>query len=134
MFGALPEINGTVWQNYMLVMTQWPTNITSQGPNNNGAPFPNDPDTELANTTMETYFQKGGVTSCMACHFISNQKGRDFVMFVTMDAFRPTEATPSDSFAEKTAGGSLFQSRISSLSTDPVVKSLVEFFDATRDQ
>ena len=36
----LPQIKGTVWQNYMLIMTQRPTQIAPENPNNDGAPFP----------------------------------------------------------------------------------------------
>lgn len=59
-------LNGTVWENYELVATQWPTDPASKT-DCNGAPAP----TFLANTTLETYSQ--GVvplasSSCMACH------------------------------------------------------------------
>jgi hypothetical protein len=79
-------LNGTVWQNYMLISTQWPSNFgctqfnTKHTPN---APFPNtdfqkQPDmtcapapTFLANSTLETYSQ-GDVplasSSCIGCH------------------------------------------------------------------
>jgi len=57
---------GTVWTNYRLVTTQWPTNPTS-AKDPNGMPFP----LLAANTTMESYVQ-GNVlnasSSCMACH------------------------------------------------------------------
>lgn len=57
---------GTVWNNYQLISTQWPTDPGS-ATNPNGVPAP----VFLANTTMETYIQ--GTTpqassSCMACH------------------------------------------------------------------
>ena len=59
-------LQGTVWQHYMLVSTQWPTQPTSPT-DPNGVPFP----VYLANTTMETYIQ-GSVpnssSSCMMCH------------------------------------------------------------------
>ncbi len=59
-------LKGTVWENYMLVATQWPSNAKSPI-DPLGAPAP----TYLANTTLETYSQ-GGVplasSSCMACH------------------------------------------------------------------
>ncbi len=128
----LPEIKGTVWQNYMLVMTQWPTKISPEQPANNGGPFPVT-GSEIANTTMETYFQFAG-GSCMECHQFSNQQGRDFVMFVTMDAFRPTAPAPADLFSAKIAGGKLFQTQPSSIAEDPMVKSLVEFFQAAREK
>lgn len=57
---------GKVWQNYMLISTQWPTDAKSKT-DPNGVPAP----VFLANTTMETYIQ-GSVpqssSSCMACH------------------------------------------------------------------
>jgi hypothetical protein len=57
---------GTVWANYQLITTQWPT--TPDDPvHPQGQPFP----LYAANTTMETYVQ-GNVplasSSCMACH------------------------------------------------------------------
>jgi len=59
-------LRGTVWQNYELVSTQWPTNAKSKT-DPTGVPAP----TFLANTTLETYTQ-GTVpqasSSCMACH------------------------------------------------------------------
>ena len=38
--------------------------------------------TNLANTAMETYFQKSAATSCMACHDAARRKGTDFVWFL----------------------------------------------------
>jgi hypothetical protein len=94
-YWALPEIQGTVWENYMLVASQWPTVTRPIDPQNDGAFFPGpppppgaprenyqavDPPKEnLANTTIETYFQDQP-SSCMACHqSVSNALGRDFV-------------------------------------------------------
>lgn len=61
-----PALNGTVWQNYELITTQWPTDGTNKV-DPNGVPFP----VFAANSTMETYVQ-GNVpqasSSCMACH------------------------------------------------------------------
>ena len=61
--GLLPQ---TVWQNYQLISTQWPTDAKSKTAPN-GVPAP----VYLANTTLETYVQ-GRVplasSSCMACH------------------------------------------------------------------
>lgn len=66
------QLAGTVWANYQLVSTQWPTDPASDcqvpSPTNPlGTPAP----TFLANTTLETYIQ--GTTpqassSCMECH------------------------------------------------------------------
>jgi len=59
-------LKGTVWENYMLLTTQWPSNSKSVT-DPLGAPAP----TYLANTTLETYSQ-GRIplasSSCMACH------------------------------------------------------------------
>lgn len=56
----------SVWANYELIGTQWPTQQDNQG-NPTGFPFPR----FMANTTMETYIQ-GTVpqssSSCIACH------------------------------------------------------------------
>ena len=59
-------VKGTVWENYMLLVTQWPTDAKNPV-ELTGVPAP----TYLANTTLETYSQ-GTVplasSSCMACH------------------------------------------------------------------
>ena len=59
-------LSGTVWENYMLLATQWPSDTFSKT-DPNGAPAP----TYLANSTLET-FSQGKVplasSSCMACH------------------------------------------------------------------
>ncbi len=131
-YWALPEIKGTVWENYMLVMTQWPTTTDAEGPDNDGAPFPTG-GSELANTTMETYFQFDG-GSCMACHQISNAQGRDFVMFVTMDAFRPGTPAPADLFAAKAVSPSAATGAAPALEKDPMVEALSDFFEASQDK
>jgi hypothetical protein len=76
---------GTVWKNYMLLSTQWPSDFFCAGkknppndPLNPNTDFHKQPDmtcapapTYLANSTLETYSQ-GTVplasSSCMACH------------------------------------------------------------------
>jgi hypothetical protein len=59
-------LRGTVWENYMLVSTQWPTDAGSKT-DPTGRPAP----TFLANTTAETYIQ-GTVpqasSNCIGCH------------------------------------------------------------------
>jgi hypothetical protein len=82
-------LKGTVWENYMLVMTQWPK--FPEPEEENGAPFPGqftgpDPMTNIANTTMETYFQKSAATSCMSCHDVARRQGTDFVWFLQLRA------------------------------------------------
>ena len=127
-FWGLPDIKGTVWQNYMLVATQWPTRGSPESPANDGAPFPSR-GVNLANSTMETYFQDDGA-SCMACHQLSNRAGRGFVMFVTMDAFRPGVPAPSDLFAAGAGAGR--NGAAPPLRSDPLMKSLIDVFDAKR--
>ena len=82
-------LNGTVWQYYQLVVTQWPANpgigqgkpfmLMQNGgvyPQNAGAAFPAN---GAVNTTMETYFQiqsdaaGAGGNSCMSCHYRAGQ-------------------------------------------------------------
>ncbi len=107
-YWALPEIRHTVWANYMLVTTQWPTVTQPDDPSNSGQPFPGGfvdpnqpvdvyqlpannpgPPPNLANTTMETYLQEPS-SSCMACHHVvANEHGRDFVAFMAFDASGP---------------------------------------------
>jgi hypothetical protein len=128
----LPEIKDTVWRNYMLVMTQWPTAPQPEGPDNDGAPFPSS-GTILANTTMETYFQSSSA-NCMTCHDQSNQQGRDFVMFVTFDAFRPGIASPAESFEAKNIAGALAADPAAALATDPLIGSLAKFFELNENQ
>ena len=59
-------LKGTVWENYVLLATQWPSDFASKT-DPLGAPAP----TYLANSTLET-FSQGKVplasSSCMACH------------------------------------------------------------------
>jgi hypothetical protein len=133
-YWSLPQIKGTIWQNYQLVMTQWPTQITPEAPSNDGAPFPSG-GSALANTTMETYFQFDG-GDCMSCHTISNAQGRDFVMFVTMDAFRPGTLAPSDLFLSQSSAdrAGLAARTAAGLGADPVVRSLADFFETTKDK
>ena len=59
-------LKGTVWANYMLISTQWPTNGASKT-DPTGLPAP----TYLANTTLETYIQgkiPQSSSNCIACH------------------------------------------------------------------
>ncbi|HEX6910624.1 MAG TPA: hypothetical protein VF142_09515 [Longimicrobium sp.] len=73
-------LQNTVWANYQLVITQWPSQpsqfvlVDSGGayPAGSGSPFPM---WGAVNTTMETYFQtRAGAqaasgNSCMSCHY-----------------------------------------------------------------
>jgi hypothetical protein len=82
-------LQGTVWQYYQLVVTQWPFN-PGIGPGNpfmlmqNGGVYPQNagsafPVNGAINTTMETYFQiqndaaGAGGNSCMSCHYRAGQ-------------------------------------------------------------
>ena len=59
-------LKGTVWQNYILISTQWPTDATS-ATDPTGAPAP----TYLGNSTLETYIQgkiPGSSSNCIFCH------------------------------------------------------------------
>ena len=84
-------LKGTVWENYALVMTQWPT--APQPEDSLGAPFPaENAATNLANVTMETYFQKKNppntkATGCMKCHDAAREQKTDFVWFMHLRAF-----------------------------------------------
>lgn len=77
-------LKGTVWQNYELVITQWPSNPTAFKTMENGGIYPQDsgaafPANGATNTTMETYFQSPADASgkfgnsCMACHYGAGQ-------------------------------------------------------------
>jgi hypothetical protein len=76
-------LGGTVWKNYMLLSTQWPSDFNCARGTVAGTPLPStdftkQPDmncapapTYLANSTLETYSQGSeplASSSCMACH------------------------------------------------------------------
>jgi hypothetical protein len=73
-------VRGTVWKNYQLVATQWPTDPKSLP---RGTPFPRN---QVANVTMETKFQS---TSCIGCH--GSSLPTDFVWVLTVRAYPVTE-------------------------------------------
>lgn len=62
------KLAGTVWENYRLISTQWPTDPAAP---TDGNPAP----VSLGNPVMETYMQVNG--SCMGCHFGSTFGGDD---------------------------------------------------------
>ena len=75
---------GTVWQNYQLVMTQWPADPPSFKTMEAGGVYPKDsgaafPANGATNTVMETFFQAqsdaagAGGNSCMSCHYRAGQ-------------------------------------------------------------
>jgi hypothetical protein len=138
-YWSLPEIKGTVWANYMLVMTQWPRVPGTPGPENPGNPFPLGTASTLANTTMETYQQKNGA-SCMECHQeISNALGRDFVAFMAFDASEPSQQTIAAAASRRGSvlmmnkNASSFESVRnpvqSALDDDPAVKALARVLE-----
>jgi hypothetical protein len=86
-------VAGTPWQNYQLVITQWPTDNAAKDfllldlggiyPQNGGQPFPVNGAT---NTAMETYFQAqadaigSGGNSCMQCHYSAGKTDFSWIM------------------------------------------------------
>lgn len=95
------KIKNTVWKNYQLVLTQWPSspaqskeqfieNFSKSYPEGAGIPSPSESQgVSLANVTMETtaMFQKGA--SCMFCHFNAGKiRKTEFVWTVPLRAFR----------------------------------------------
>jgi hypothetical protein len=96
------KIKNTVWKNYRLVLTQWPTQLKQE--TSLGRPFPS---SNVANVTMETY-RNLQVSSCIQCHLqagiTSADSGdsfaTDFAWFLGLRAF----PVPSSS-AGLTPGG-----------------------------
>jgi hypothetical protein len=76
-YWSLVGIKGTIWTKYLLTAVQWPSHGFPIDPHNDGTFFPEGRRENLANTTMETYFQDS--QSCMSCHQKFNARGRDFV-------------------------------------------------------
>lgn len=90
-------LKGTVWANYMLVVTQWPTDPAVSA---KGAPFPTKRDgLSMSNTTMETYFQNS--SSCMSCHDDARSSHMDFVFFPIIHAATRDPGGPPDSRSNK---------------------------------
>jgi hypothetical protein len=94
-YQAEDGVAGTVWANYQLVVTQFPTRPHDDATDQPGGTFPagggeythitHGPGGEerrvpmsvnVANTTMETYFQS---VSCMDCHVKAGRYGIDYV-------------------------------------------------------
>lgn len=89
-------LRGTVWDNYQLVATQWPT--TPDDPSLPGTPqntFPGTgATTAFANVTMESFDQKSVATSCMNCHNATKDQ-TDFMWSLNDHAFPAESATPN---------------------------------------
>lgn len=112
-FHQLPGVAGTIWANYILIDTQWPTRGNDQvkPPNvgvgatpaewNDGSlnpiPGPTARNVPVANITMETYYQVTNPSlpnlgaSCMQCHYAAAQT--DFSWTLTNRSYPPTLAT-----------------------------------------
>lgn len=89
--GYRAALKGTVWENYQLVMTQWPT--TPNRPDLPGTPDQTFPGigstTAFANSTLETFDQATIRSGCMNCHN-STKAGSDFVWSLKDHAFPQT--------------------------------------------
>jgi hypothetical protein len=86
---------GSVWQNYQLVLTQWPRrpntpSDTGRPPNTfpGTAPGQSFDRTAFANTAMETFDQASISKGCMACHNVV-RGSTDFIWSVFTHAARP---------------------------------------------
>ena len=101
------DVSGTVWKNYQLVMTQWPTMPAASDsefklrshqayPQGAGTPFPMDTPgsgTSISNVTMETPTPFQQQFSCMRCHFSRVNNNTEFVWFLRLRAFDPDEVS-----------------------------------------
>jgi hypothetical protein len=85
---------GTIWSNYRLVITQWPTDQNDG--DHAGVPFPKN---SVANVTMETYLQK---RSCITCHF--SARDEDFSFLISLRVLPPAPPLNSNlSLAQRLA-------------------------------
>ncbi|HEV7857543.1 MAG TPA: hypothetical protein VGO91_02750 [Pyrinomonadaceae bacterium] len=134
-------LSGTVWQNYELVATQWPStndnfqvkrpascpnpsnpmcNATGVYPQNADNPFPAQ---NVANTTMETYFQNsvsGGGSTCMQCHYGASQD--DFTFLLAKEAYKPPQQQGMFMAVAPTKAGR--KASKPQLLTDPILEDL----------
>lgn len=86
-----PGVKGTVWENYQLVLTQWPVGGTDMFPSTTSP----QPQTNTANVATETWFQDSTATSCMGCHGVSNRHQYDSVWFLPLGAW-PRKLDPCE--------------------------------------
>jgi hypothetical protein len=93
------------WQNYQLVMTQWPMHPNRQdldGAIDNTFPgsfqIPGAGPTASANSTIETFLQKSVATGCMACHLVA--QNYDYVSSLLTRPYAPDPSALSDAHAE----------------------------------
>jgi hypothetical protein len=89
--GYRQKLAGTIWQNYQLVMTQWPLAPNSPAtPGTIRSTFPGQgASSAFANTTLETWDQSDVKTGCMNCHNVARMK-TDFVWSLKINAFPST--------------------------------------------
>jgi hypothetical protein len=88
-------VAGTVWQNYELIATQWPTMpgsfvVGGAYPQDCGSPFPQ---SGVINTTAETYVQPQSAplgNNCMQCHYLT--AATDFSWVLPLRAHAPVSA------------------------------------------
>lgn len=90
--GYRAALKGTVWENYQLVMTQWP--LIPDRPDLPGTPDKKFPGTvgsttAFANSTMETFHQTAIRDGCMNCHNFTKASS-DFVWSLKDHAFPQT--------------------------------------------
>ena len=108
---AIQDINGqwqaalagTVWANYQLMIVEWPAVGGSPGINAFASlpepPSITDPDSNLLNTTLETFIQKsvgpnaGLIFTCMGCH--NGAQGLDYTFTIVLDAENSRSFFPS---------------------------------------
>lgn len=88
-------LKGTVWENYHLVMTQWP--LIPNRPDLPGTPDQTFPGTSgattaFANVTMETFDQAAVRSGCMNCHNFTKASS-DFVWSLKDHSFPQTSPT-----------------------------------------
>jgi hypothetical protein len=90
---GLQGVHGTVWANYELLDTQFPSDPTQI----HGSPYPH----ALANALLETYSQ--GTTpwtqssSCLGCHFIAPTTYQPFGLYFSDFVFQLSHAKPFNS-------------------------------------
>jgi hypothetical protein len=93
------------WQNYQLVMTQWPIHPNRQDldgsientfPGSDG--IPGTGPTASANSTIETFLQKTAATGCMSCHLVA--KKYDYVSSLLTRPYVPDQSALSTDHVE----------------------------------
>jgi hypothetical protein len=104
---------GSPWQNYQLVMTQWPVNPNRQDldgaientfpgthkiPGMCGTASDSVCQTASANSAIETFLQESAVTGCMACHLVA--QNYDYVSSLLTRPYVPDPSALPDAHAE----------------------------------